>query len=503
MAWLGTVLGQDYFPNNWVWFQIVVETFLRSVDGPWSPEDIDSALALHESLYRSGGWYADGPTRSYDHYNGWALHVYPLLWAELAGDFCPADRRQVWRERLARFLDDAVLLVGGDGSPLVQGRSLTYRFAAAAPFWMGAMTGASNLAPGLIRRVCSGMLGHFTSHGAPDGRGLLPLGWHHEWPAMAQSYSGPGSPYWASKGMFGLALPADHPVWTSVEEPLPVERGDVTAALAAPGWLVSGTRRDGLVRVVNHGTDRAVPGEPRSDAPLYARLGYSTATIPPLLGTAVASPPDNSVAIVDSSGNASHRTGFELLTCAADVAVSRAHTHWVAVEEDTGPDHAAGRVGTVRPGPVVTIGSVVRGSVEVRAARVDSAVPDGGALLEFSGWPVTHGTQPVGQTAEGPLRAQVASDDLTSSLTGLAGFDTASVRRLDGASPLGEYTAVPVLRTSAVPSPGQVFVAAVALYGGDAEALPAVAVTARDGGHLLEVRWPDGATTTLTLPDTP
>ena len=70
---------------------------------------------------------------------------------------------------MGRFLDDAVALVGADGAPLLQGRSLVYRFAAAAPLWVGAATGATDLDPGLIRRACSGMLGHFASHGVVLG----------------------------------------------------------------------------------------------------------------------------------------------------------------------------------------------------------------------------------------------------------------------------------------------------------------------------------------------
>jgi hypothetical protein len=504
--WLGTVVGQDYFPNNWVWFQIVVETFLRSVGGPWSPDDIAGALTLHESMYRADGWYADGAERSFDHYVGWALHVYPLLWADMADDLCTDEMRQRWRDRLSRFLDDAVLLVGADGSPLLQGRSLTYRFAAAAPFWIGAMTGATGLSPGTIRRVCSGMLGHFTAHGVPDQRGLLTLGWHRPWPAMTQSYSGPGSPYWASKGMFGLALPADHPVWTAIEEPLPVERGDTVAALAAPGWLVSGVRRDGVIRVVNHGTDHSVAGDLRSDSPLYARMGYSTATLPPLGDAAAARPPDNSVTIVDEAGDATHRNGFTLLSCHragdAAVAVSRAATHRVATEQDSGPDHGTGRAGTVRPGPVVTTGSVLRGEVEVRATRVDSpTTPSAGTVLELSGWPVTDDAAPA--VLSSGAASTVTGRRLTSSLTGLVGFATATVHRSAGTSPLAEHTAIPVLRTSAAPCPGEVHVAVVALYGtgpGAAPTLPAVTVTVQDSGHLVTVRWADGTSTPMALP---
>jgi hypothetical protein len=445
--------------------------------------------------------------------------MYPLLWADMAGDHCPDGLREAWRHRLSRYLDDAILLIGGDGSPLLQGRSLTYRFAAAAPLWVGAMTGATNLSPGTIRRACSGMLDHFTSHGAPDGRGLLSLGWHHAWPKMAQSYSGPGSPYWAAKGMLGLSLPAEHPVWTAVEEPLPVERDDTSAVLPVPGWLVTGTRRDGVIRVVNHGTDHSKPGDARSDSPLYARLGYSTATLSPLVGTSVANPPDNSVVLVDGAGQATHRNGFEALSCdrigPAGRAVSRAHTHWVATKEDTGPDHGAGRAGTVRPGPTVTMGSLVRGVWEVRAARLDSAVGlDDRAVLEFSGWPVTDDVAPAGRTAADPPSAAAIGGRLTSVLTGIAGFGTASVRRVEGGSPLGEYTAVPVVRTATGPRPGRVHVAVVALHGsgaGQAEGPPEVTVTSpgsaatppvadQDPSDVVTVRWSDGVISSMALP---
>jgi hypothetical protein len=58
------VIGGDYPPINWVWFQIVVETFLSTVGGRSSGEDIDAGLAIHDSLYKGGGWFADGPERA-------------------------------------------------------------------------------------------------------------------------------------------------------------------------------------------------------------------------------------------------------------------------------------------------------------------------------------------------------------------------------------------------------------------------------------------------------
>ena len=80
----------------------------------------------------------------------------------------------------------------------------------------------SPLSPGLTRRICSGTVRHFLDHGVTSAD-ILTMVWFHEFRPMAQSYSGVGSPYWAAKGMLGLALPPDHPVWTEPEEPIPVE----------------------------------------------------------------------------------------------------------------------------------------------------------------------------------------------------------------------------------------------------------------------------------------
>ena len=194
----------------------------------------------------------------------------------------PTGRRERDLAALDRFLLDAVALVGADGSPLMQGRSLIYRFAAAAPFWVGALAGVPSVSPGRLRRAATGIVRTSSTTARRTSAACSPSAGTAPWPRLAQSYSGPGSPYWASKGMLGLALPADHPVWTAAEEPLPVEERDALRAVRAPGWLVSGTRADGIVRVVNHGTDHAVEGATVADSPLYARLGYSTATSPVL-----------------------------------------------------------------------------------------------------------------------------------------------------------------------------------------------------------------------------
>jgi hypothetical protein len=522
IGYLAAVVGDHSYPRcNWVWFRIVVETFLRSVGGPWSAGDIEADLAAHDSFYRGGGWYADGEERAFDHYAGWALHLYPVLWARMAGTGDLAGpRRETDRRRLERFLDDYLRLIGADGSPLIQGRSLVYRFAAAAPLWAGALAGVDTVRPGQLRRAASGIVGHFTAHGAPDGRGLLTLGWHHQWPRLAQSYSGPSSPYWAAKGMLGIALGAAHPVWSSAEEPLPVERGDGVRVISAPGWLVSGTRRDGLVRVLNHGTDHAREGDGTGDSPLYARLGYSTATAPALSEPAWTSPLDQSVVLLDERGRATHRTGMRTLRAelAGDAAVgaSVARAHWLDPRPG-GPDHGSGRPGTATDAAALTTLSVLRGAWEVRCVRVDPlpGAPRAAAAavrLRLGGWPLAGKTTEEVQATEaveavegiggigGPagesVRAGARTARLASAVVAFEGFDAAGTEAEHDASPLGGHALTPWL--SGPVTPGRWYAAAVGLHGrtGDEDQRPHV----RLHGEVVETVWADGIRTTVGLP---
>jgi hypothetical protein len=525
IAWFSTIVGAQYPPINWVWFKLLAQAFLRSVGGPWSPEDVAGTLDLARGFFRPDGWCCDGEERAYDHYSGWVLQTAPLMWADIVGpQLCPPELRETFADRLAAFLPTAVRLVGADGSPLIQGRTLTYRWAAAAPFWVAAWAGVDTLSPGLLRRAASGMLRHFVDRGAPTHAGLLAVGWHAEWPDIAQAYTGSGSPYWVANGMLGLALPGSHPVWRAIEEPLPVERHDDLSIADSPGWLISGTHTDGVVRVINHGTDHSVSGDLRSDSPLYARLGYSTATVPPLIGPTVASPMDNSVVLFDTAGRASSRNGFQRIdlrkTDTAAVGVSRSRVHWVRIEDDTSDDHGSGRAGRVTLGPHITVASAIRGPIEIRAARIDPT-PDATnqrSRLRFGGWPLAS-AHPMELTVESPggresspssdflsiAAASITHPDrteaaLVSTIVGVVGLEHCGIERQDGSSPLGRYVAIPWVQTPEPAEPDRVYVAQVVLSGRRKEPPVQVCIEADDTGDRIEVAWPDGASTELVLP---
>ncbi|MFF2898542.1 DUF2264 domain-containing protein [Streptomyces sp. NPDC057966] len=482
--WFSGFVGGRTWDNNWRLFQVVSEQFLASVGAPYSRSDIESNLDRIEDWYVGDGWYTDGDGRNFDYYIGWAMHLYPLLWSRMAG----ADdggRTEVYRQRLRRFLEDYPHFFGSDGAPIHQGRSLTYRFAALAPVWMGALADCTPLAPGLTRRLASGTMRHFAERGVPDERGLLTLGWYDTFLPSTQPYSGPASPYWASKGFLGLLLPADHEVWTARELPLPIEESDQYTALPATGWLLHGTRDDGIVRLVNHGSDHNPPfdeaGDPAEGThdPHYARFGYSTATAPEAAPHAVARSIDGHLALLAPDGTPSPRNRIHPLRCEDRIAAS-----WYAARLPG--DDRSYRIETT---------SVLHGPWEIRVHRVEA--PEG-AVVREGGHAVAHARSPFALSGPDWALARTA-DGLSSALIALYGWDGgtegAAVARDVQSNAYGPHSAIPYLRSGPHPGGRSVHVSLVALSR-DAVHPEALrdAVRVRAGADSVVLAFLDGTT---------
>ncbi|GAA1929392.1 DUF2264 domain-containing protein [Streptantibioticus ferralitis] len=472
--WFSGFLGNRTHDNNWRLFQVVCEQFLASVGAPYRQADIDGGLERIEDWYVGDGWYTDGDGRNFDYYNGWAMHLYPLMWARIAGEHADPARVAAYRDRLRRFLDGYQHFFGSDGAPVHQGRSLTYRFATVAPVWLGELADATPLAPGRTRRLASGVLRHFTERGVPDERGLLSLGWYAPFLPVTQDYSGPASPYWASKGFLGLLLPARHPVWTAPELPLPVEESDQYVALPAPGWLLHGTRGDGIVRLLNHGSDRADPdtADP-SDDPHYAKLGYSSRTAPETAPHARASRLDGHLALVAADGTASRRTAIHPLT----VSPSRAAS-WYAARLPG--DQSEYRVETT---------ALPHGGWEIRVHRVEAPA---GATVRDGGYALAGPEPPVAEAGDHWALAR-RGDGLTSAVVGLYGWCGGHVARHTNANALGRCSAVPYLTSAPHPGGRSVHVTLVALTGAPLDvASLCEGITAEVVDGAAVIRFADG-----------
>ncbi|MFF0267095.1 DUF2264 domain-containing protein [Kribbella sp. NPDC004536] len=462
--WLAGSIGAWYPESNWQWFHNVTQAFLRSVGGPHDQARVDEFLEYLDSCYLGEGWYSDGRPDgrggNVDWYAGFVMQLFSLWYCRIAaGEPGVAERQTRYAERLKAYVADAVELFGADGAPLYQGRSLVYRHAVVGALWTGAVFDANPLPPGRLRRTCLGAIEYFVERGAYDKNGLLSLGWLDRFEPMRQPYSGPGSPYWASLGLAGLLLPETHPVWT---EPAPDDACDQVRAIRPIGWLVSRTASDGIVRVINHGVDHST-ATPGAESPLYNRFAYSTVTAPvPLPDGSAGESVDNQVAVVDRTGRWSQRPTIEL------VAVGDNRAESLHIARFAKPD------GDFDDGPVLECVSVVRGSVEVRATRIESV----GAVvaLVMSGYAV-----PRKPAAGARLELVSAVQPITpGAVTG------SSVHALE--TPFGADLEVPWCRFDN-PGAGRWYVVASSL----GTAIPDWPVAEVSGSGRPAVVWPDGA----------
>ncbi|MFD7642640.1 DUF2264 domain-containing protein [Kitasatospora sp. NPDC059795] len=474
-AWLAQALHRQPVDNNWWLFPFTVGGFLAEVgiDTDAANAAIDRGLERIDRWYLGDGWYTDGRPRAIDHYNGWALHLYPALHAHLAADPALTDR---YGARLHAYLADYARLFDRTGAPVHQGRSLSYRFAAAGPVWAGALLGTTPLDPGTTRRIASGALRYFLDRDALDENGLLTLGWHGPYPPIVQPYSGPASPYWASGGFLGLLLPPDHPVWTAPETPSPAETADAVTPLPAPGWLVQSTAADGLVRLHNHGSDDQPADAPVPDNPLYSRLAHSTRTGPD------AAAGDNHFALV-LDGSPTERGPITPLGAGRLGAAG-----WAA------SSHRPRHDGDALPGVTVTSLTLAHGPDEVRVHHVCGATP--GTAVREGGWAVT-GAAPDARVTG--AHALVTGDDrLRTELLALHGWTTAAA--VPAGTAFGPTATVPHLHGTLRTAPTATFAAAARLTADPAALPPLTALAFALADDTVTVTWPDGTSTSCALP---
>ncbi|WP_268239204.1 DUF2264 domain-containing protein [Microlunatus endophyticus] len=453
--WLAHSAEVSYGDNNWKWFANVTQAFLRSVGGPYDEKLINSNIELLDSWHLGdvdgrGGWYNDGAHGSIDWYNGWVMHLFALWYCRMSEGLPGiAELQERYRSRLRDYLSQAAWLFGSGSAPLYQGRSLIYRYATAGAPWAGVIFDADPWTPGTMRRLAVGCVRHFADRGAFTENGLLTMGWLGRYEPMRQPYSGPGSPYWSSLGLAGLVLGPQHPIWSTPEQPLPIESGDIREPIAPAGWLVSGTQHDGIVRVINHGVDHSASHDDQED-PLYGRLAYSTVTAPAALAPGTLA--DNQVVLTDAAGTSTQRRSFVNLLTSRRIAGSA----W---------------------GPI-TCTSVAHGPIEVRIVRV-SSVKDhdlDGLELQVSGFAIPE--RPVPGACAG-LRSDVRI---------LLGTGECGSVEHDHDNPFGSRLLINHARFGLL-KPGEPYTVGISLATDDQEpAWPTVV----QQGEGVEITWPDG-----------
>jgi len=249
--WFAGVRGAGLHRNNHMFFCVLPLAFLeqegfgRAADREVSRHLLD----VLEGMALGDGWFIDGMNETVDYYAAYAWNYYGLWWAKLYGRTDPSRARR-WKNWAVKFLKDYAHFFGASGENPPFGRSICYRFAAAAPFALAEYCGVSAIPSGQARRICTRNLEFFLRNSIQQQQGALSLGWLDEFPEMTEAYSCAGSVYWAAKGFAPLLLPRGHEFWRAKEKLLPAEHKDFQRAIPQAGLVVRS--HDGEVEVFNN-----------------------------------------------------------------------------------------------------------------------------------------------------------------------------------------------------------------------------------------------------------
>jgi len=373
-----------------------------------------------DTWYVGRGWYSDGPGRTFDYYNSFAFHFYPLVSAHLLGE---APWRGSHVDRLLAYLPALGTLVADDGAPLRLGRSLTYRAAVVAPYSVALLTGH---APAWVLPELNRTMNHFLGAGMVSANGIIDLGAAGPDDVTAQAYSGRLASYWVSKSFIHLLR--DPPALDTGRSSHDTAPRSAETILEPTGLLVQ--RSPGLARAANHGTyDRVVIDVlRRSGSREYTHLEYSSATAP------LRSTEAHAGSVLAQVG----RRYFERtkpLTVSSDAPAGAVSSTWLLRPVDpTAPDRLRGPVGRLlrrkriqraldHVRPVLTIRTVAREGVLIHEIAV-SRTCGRPFRLTFAGLPIDGAAAAIELT---PDTVTVRSPRWLSGLTAVDGFRKVSV----------------------------------------------------------------------------
>ncbi|GGF14093.1 DUF2264 domain-containing protein [Hymenobacter cavernae] len=268
--------------QNWRYFNIFILSFYKSRGYQVNEKLMEEYLQKQLTHYRGEGWYHDAP--AYDYYSMWAFQMYGRLWSEYFGrEHYPAIAQQL-NANFAPLKDNYPYMFGRDGSMIMWGRSIAYRFAAVVPFPLMGLHPEPGTNFGWMRRIASGAMLQFLEN--PDflQDNIPNLGFYGPFDPAVQSYSCRGSVFWLAKAFLGLLVPADSPFWTATEN-----EGAWATKELAPGTVFNKYEPGSNILITDYPNSGAaeirawchVPvigaGEPFRGSENYNRLSYNSA----------------------------------------------------------------------------------------------------------------------------------------------------------------------------------------------------------------------------------
>jgi len=305
--WLASCTRVSVRRNNWALFTAVNHAARMALSEGWPEFKGDEEFFLADleaidKMYAGDGWYHDSlDGHEYDYYNFWVFTSHTLYWDMMVGQRFP-ELRRTYRERVVKFLESTPYFFGANGSHILFGRSLIYRWATLTPLVLAYSMGLWPYSTGLLRRICNMNLAFLWEIGAWDDKNnkLRETLSAHSSRAICESYINHGHPYWGMQGFYALSFGKDDPFWRAEEEALPVEKGDYRKVIAAAGILLHGHQKSGQAqmwqaRCTKHHRNKYYNFSYSSHFPFNVEMVDGLV------------PPDNILSFRDSDGNYARR----------------------------------------------------------------------------------------------------------------------------------------------------------------------------------------------------
>ena len=213
--------------TNWLLFSSTIESFIAKAKGEYDQYRINSACRKMEEWYVGDGWYADGPSFSFDYYSSYVFHPMYLETLQAMIDAkanTRLDYQKYYNRALKRCQKYAIVLerfISPDGTFPVFGRSIPYRLAAMQPLALMAwyQTLPKELTNGQVRAALTKVMHRmFDSQQNFNEGGFLTIGFCGNQPNIADWYTNNGSLYMTTLAFMPLGLPANHPFWTDAAQ---------------------------------------------------------------------------------------------------------------------------------------------------------------------------------------------------------------------------------------------------------------------------------------------
>ncbi|MFA0449867.1 DUF2264 domain-containing protein [Vibrio breoganii] len=219
-TWLANIQNCPMPQNNWLFFTVLVQAGLRKV-GRADLVDIDveaKYLNKLKNFYLGDGWYGDGEVENIDHYGGFAIHFYSLLYATVL-DHTDSELKQLFLERAEAYCEPFSYWFAETGECLAQGRSLTYRFATSGFWGAAAVANVKSMPMGEVKGLWARQIRQWKDKPIFTADGLMSRGYDYPNLNVCEGYNSPTSPYWAFKAFFPLLLDESHEFWQCEELP--------------------------------------------------------------------------------------------------------------------------------------------------------------------------------------------------------------------------------------------------------------------------------------------